>query len=227
LGARESVMGDVNQLNFVRTNIDRFKGPYLEIGTRYGLTQEMRALFPDSDYVGVDMEEGAGVDIVLDLTENFTVIDSVLEGKRFNTIFCLSVLEHCKNPFLMCENITKLLNRNGVVYVSVPFSWQFHAFPSDYWRFTPEGLRTLFPQLVFDSELDNMSTSEIGDIRKIDINLCRINFSVSESLAQKRYGMAATIAMLKLFRRLGIASWLLKYRYLYPPVLINMVGRKA
>ncbi len=219
-------MGDFNQLNFVKANTDRFKGPYLEIGSRYGMTQEMRELFPNSEYVGIDMEEGPGVDIVVDLTEDFVIIDKVLGGRRFNTIFCLSVLEHCRNPFLMCENITKLLNPNGVVYVSVPFSWRFHPFPSDYWRFTPEGIRVLFPHLVFDSGIDNMSTSEFGDIREIDTDLCRIAFSVSDSLAQKRYAMATTVAVVKLLRRIGFASWLLRYRYLFPPVLINMVGRK-
>jgi len=219
-------MGDFNQLNFIQANLDKFKGPYLEIGTQYGLTKEIRALFPNSDYIGIDMEEGSGVDIVFDLTEDFAIVDRVLGGKRFNTIFCLSVLEHCRNPFLMSENITNLLNQNGVVYVSVPFSWQFHAFPSDYWRFTPEGIKILFPNLVFDSEIDNMSTSEIGDIRKIDHDLCRITFSVSACFDQRKYGMAVTLSIIKILKKLGIAPWLVKYRYLFPPVMINMVGTK-
>lgn len=172
------------------------------------------------------MEEGSGVDIVLDLTEDFAIVDRVLGGKRFNAIFCLSVLEHTRNPFLMSENITNLLNQNGVVYVSVPFSWQFHAFPSDYWRFTPQGIKILFPNLVFDSEIDNMSTSEIGDIRKIDHDLCRITFSVSACFAQRKYGMAFTLSIIKILKTLGIAPWLVKYRYLFPPVMINMVGTK-
>jgi len=219
-------MTDFNQLNFVRANIDIFREPYLEIGTKYGLTQKMRELFPNFEYIGLDMEDGPGVDVVLDLTKDFISIDKALAGRRFNTIFSLSVLEHCKNPFLMCENITRLLNRNGVVYVSAPFSWKFHAYPSDYWRFTPEGIKLLFPQLEFNYENNNMSTSEIGDIRKIDNNLCRISFSVSEFLDRKKYGMATTVAIIKLIRRFRIASWLLKYRYLFPPVMINMVGIK-
>ena len=43
---------------------------------------------------------------------------------------------------------------------------------------------------------------------------------------KKRYAMATTVAVVKLLRRIGFASWLLRYRYLFPPVLINMVGRK-
>ncbi len=219
-------MTDFNQIHFIRSNTDKFRDPYLEIGTKHGLTHKIRELFPNSEYIGIDMEDGPEVDVVLDLTEDFMSIDRALSGKRFNTIFCLSVLEHCRNPFLMCENITRLLNRNAVAYVSVPFSWKFHAYPSDYWRFTPEGIKVLFPDLVFDSEIDNMSTAEVGDVRKIDINLCCISLSFSGALRQKKYGMANTVAIMKLMRKLGLASWLLKHRYLLPPVMINMLGTK-
>jgi hypothetical protein len=201
------MMGDLNQLDFIKKNIKKFQAPYLEIGSRYGLTWEMRKLFSDSEYIGIDMEDGPGVDVVLDLAKDFTSVDRILKRKRFNTVFCLSVLEHCSNPFIMAENITNLLNKNGVLYVSVPFSWAFHAFPSDYWRFTPEGVRILFPKMVFNIENSNMSTS-------------------SKFLRQKKYGMAATAAIIKMTRKLGIASWIFKYRYLFPPVLINMIGVK-
>lgn len=223
---KELIMGDINQLDFIKKNIRKFKAPYLEIGNRYGFTREIRKLFPNSEYIGLDMEDGPAVDVVLDLTEDFNFVDTILKQKRFNTVFCTSVLEHCSNPFKMAENITKLLNRNGVLYVSVPFSWKFHAYPSDYWRFTPGGVRILFPKIVFNFENSNMSTSYVGDIRKIDNDLCRIRFSVSKFLRQRRYGMATTAAIIKLTGKLGIASWIFKYRYLLPPVMINMIGTK-
>ena len=219
---RDLMVGDLNELNFIKKNTKKFKPPYLEIGSRYGFTREIRELFPGSEYIGIDMEDGSGVDVVLDLTEDFSVVDTILKQKRFNTVFCLSVLEHCSNPFMMAENITKLLNRDGILYVSVPFSWQFHAFPSDYWRFTPEGVRILFPKIVFNFENSNMSTSYIGDVRKIDKDLCRIRFSVSKSLKQRKYGMATIAVIIKLMKKLGI----FKYRYLLPPVLIHMIGIK-
>jgi hypothetical protein len=225
-GRSGDAMGDLNQMSFIKANRARFRGPYLEIGTKVGQTQKIRELFHNSEYVGLDMEDGPGVDVVADLTDDFMSISKILARKKFNTVFCLSVLEHCTNPFVMCENITRLLNQEGVVYVSVPFSWKFHKYPSDYWRFTPDGIRLLFPKLEFDEESSRMSTSEIGDIRRIDTNLCRIHFSVSECLDRKEYGMATKVAIVKLIRRCGIASWILRYRYLFPPVMINMIGVK-
>ena len=220
-------MGDLNQMDFIKKNIQKFHPPYLEIGSRYGLTQEIRKLFSNSEYIGIDMEDGPGVDVVLDLAKNFEFVDKILKQRKFNTVFCLSVLEHCSNPFIMAKNITNLLNKNGVLYVSVPFSWKFHAYPSDYWRFTPEGIRILFPKIVFNFENSNMSTSDIGDIRKIDNDLCCIRLSASQFFGQRKYGMATTAAIIKLISRLGIAPWIFKYRYLLPPVLINMIGIKT
>jgi hypothetical protein len=219
-------VGDYNQLSFIKSHRAKFNGPYLEVGSRYGLTQSIRRLFPQSEYLGLDLDSGPGVDVVIDMTQDFAQIDQALDGRRFNSIFCLSVLEHCRNPFLMCENITRLLNTKGVVSVSVPFSWKFHEYPSDYWRFTPEGVKVLFPDLVFECEHSRLSTSETGEIRKMERDLCRIRFSVSTSLQSKKYAAAATIAAMKLLGRLRIAPWLFSYPYLFPPVMINMIGEK-
>ncbi len=146
-------MGDTNQYRFVLKHKGGLSGPFLEIGSRdYGNTQNLRAFFPGEPYIGVDLGNGDGVDKVLDLTQPFDVIDRTLEQQRFGTIFSFSVMEHCENPFLMAENMTRLLKPGGKIVLSVPFAWKFHGYPSDYWRFTKEGVKKLFPQLEWDTE---------------------------------------------------------------------------
>ncbi len=39
----------------------------------------------------------------------------------------------------------RTLKPDGCLYISVPWVWEFHAFPSDYWRFSLPALDTLFP----------------------------------------------------------------------------------
>jgi len=93
-------MGFKNHELFIRQQRDRFQGPILEIGSRdYGSTVNLRQLFPDEDYIGIDMQAGKGVDRVLDLTLPFEAVDAALEGRRFGAVICLSVLEHCAQPF--------------------------------------------------------------------------------------------------------------------------------
>ncbi len=145
-------MGSINQLLFVKRHASELAGPFLEVGSKdYGNTQDLRSVFRGrGEYVGADIEAGPGVDVVLDFTRPFAEVDNQLAGRRFGTIFCLSVMEHCTQPFAMADNLTQLLLPGGKLCIAVPFAFQFHAYPSDYWRFTHEGIKILFPRLQFD-----------------------------------------------------------------------------
>jgi hypothetical protein len=219
-------VGDLNQLELVRKNRDLVRPPILEVGSKdYGTTPDFRALFPGARYVGVDMAAGKGVDVVVDLTTEADRIDAALGGERFNTVLCFSVLEHCRNPFKMCEAITRLMRDGAAAFVSVPFSWQVHAYPSDYWRFTAEGVKELFPAIEFDPERSCMATSEPGQMKPIDEFMYRAELSVSSALRRGEYGLARSL-LVRLVRRLRLFPFIFDYRYLHPPVTVNMVGRK-
>ena len=54
------------------------------------------------------------------------------------------MLEHVKRPWLASKNITKTIKRNGLLFLTVPWAWEYHGFPGDYWRMSPEALDILF-----------------------------------------------------------------------------------
>ena len=143
-------MGDRNQRRWVGSLRDALPAPYLEAGARdWGSGQDLRSLFPGAEWVGADLAPGPGVDVVVDLAAPFEAVDRSLGGRRFGTVLCLSVLEHCARPFEVAANLTRLLAPGGRLAVSVPFAWKVHGFPADYWRFTPDGVRLLFPGIDF------------------------------------------------------------------------------
>ncbi|HEY4662917.1 MAG TPA: methyltransferase domain-containing protein [Candidatus Humimicrobiaceae bacterium] len=219
-------MGDINQLLFIKKNIDKIKGPILEVGSKnYGNTQDLRSLFENVDYIGIDMEDGNGVDIVLDLTKDFNFIEDKLEGKRFQTIVCFSVLEHCSDPFKMCSNIERLLKKNSLVFISVPFSWRIHGYPNDYWRFTPEGIKILFPNLKFDLKEGCLSTGKPGVDRSIDDYMLRVELDLKKARERRIY-RNFNLYFLRVLKKLKIIDWISDNSYLFPPVTINMIGRK-
>jgi hypothetical protein len=219
-------MGDVNQLLYVERHAEDLRGPYLEVGSKdYGSTQDLRrVLRHDGTYTRVDVQPGPGVDLVLDLTASFEEIDTALGGARFGTVFCLSVLEHCRQPFAMAENLTHLLAPGGGVCLSVPFAWKFHGYPSDYWRFTPQGVKILFPRLVFDPARCVVATSKQGDFRTIDQQIGRIPFSSRQHWKQGRILRAVSAKILKLLPKIGILRWLSGYPYVLAPTNILMIG---
>lgn len=219
-------MGDRNQILFGLKFRDLLRPPYLEVGSReYGRTSTFRNVLPHGrgEYVGVDLAPGDGVDRVIDLTVDFGEVDRVLP-ERFNTVFCLSVLEHCLRPHEMAANVQRLLHPGGTLYVSVPFCWKIHHYPSDYWRFTPDAVKALFPGLDFPADRSAYHSSVDGWFTPGDepppaIDLCFTG-------ARKRFGDFRAF-WIAIARRLGLLGPLLRYNYIYPPLQLDMIGCKC
>lgn len=219
-------MGDINQQLFVERHAERVHGPILEVGSHdYGSTCDFRGMHPGVPYVGVDMNPGKGVDVVVDLSGDFADIDARLSGQRFNTVICFSVLEHCAQPFRMAENITRLTAPGGWLIVGVPFSFQVHAYPNDYWRFTDDGIRVLFPAFQFDPADCVMATSKAAQMKPVSPFMYRAELSVSAARRRKEYGPLRGL-MLRLVRRARLFPFIFDYPHLHPPVCINMLGRR-
>jgi SAM-dependent methyltransferase len=124
-------------------------GPVLEIGSYQVEGQDsmanLRPLFPDTPYCGVDVRHGPGVDCVADI-QNLPQPDASV-----GTVLAMNTLEHVPRFWLGMAEIQRVLRSDGVLLVSCPFYFHIHSFPSDYWRFTPEALALLledYPQLV-------------------------------------------------------------------------------
>lgn len=100
------------------------------------------------DVLGVDMQAGPGVDRVLDLEGP---LPAGLGG--FDHVECLSVLEHSRRPWLLAANIERAMKPGATIYLSVPFVWRLHGYPSDLWRMSPEAVRVVFPNVTWDSLL--------------------------------------------------------------------------
>lgn len=64
-----------------------------------------------------------------------------LPDESFDCIFCTGTLEHVKDPHKAMSEIYRLLKRNGIAHIEVPFIQGYHADPNDYWRWTLEGLK--------------------------------------------------------------------------------------
>ncbi len=98
---------------------------------------DLRPLFPGKRYVGSDMREGLGVDVVLDLHH------IALPDHSVGTVLAMDTLEHVAFPHRALEELHRILRDDGTVILSSVMRMRIHAYPNDYWRFTPEGFRVL------------------------------------------------------------------------------------
>src|SRR6516225_12321556 len=124
-------------------------GPILEIGSQQVPGQEeiadLRPLFPDKRYLGVDITPGRGVDFVADV-ESLPQAESSV-----GTVIAMNTLEHVPHFWRAFDEIHRVLRPDGALLVSCPFYFHIHSYPSDYWRFSPEALEIVlqaFPTRV-------------------------------------------------------------------------------
>lgn len=134
----------VNEIVRIVANSLPKKIKVLEIGSLIVEGQEhlsVRKYFPEAEYIGVDMQQGNGVDVVADCIDY--CYGYYQSGKEFDLILCLDMLEHAKEPFEVLNSTIYALKLNGVLLVTSVFNFKIHEYPNDYWRFTPESFKML------------------------------------------------------------------------------------
>lgn len=107
-----------------------------QVSEQIGLV-DLRPLFPEKEYVGCDMRAGPGVDKIL----NLHAID--LPSESVGVVLCLDTLEHVEYPRKALEEIHRILKPNGFAIISSVMNFTIHDHPHDYWRFTPEGFKSI------------------------------------------------------------------------------------
>jgi len=104
---------------------------------------DLRSFFKEKSYVGCDMREGRGVDKVLNL-HNIDVPDGSV-----GTVITCDTLEHVEFPHTALTEIHRILKPGGMVFLSTVLDFRIHDSPADYWRFTPDGLKSLLKPFSF------------------------------------------------------------------------------
>lgn len=90
--------------------------------------------------VTVDGLAGPGVDIVGDIHA------LPIGDNEYDCVFCTGTLEHVADPWQAVKELYRVTRPGGIIHIDVPFIQSYHADPTDYWRFTLEGLRLLCKQ---------------------------------------------------------------------------------
>ena len=91
-----------------------------------------------AEYVGVDVVENPAAEL-LGPVEALPVEDA-----SFDVVLCTQVLEHCDDPAQAVRELRRVTRPGGRVLASTHGVQVYHPSPSDYWRWTHEGLRRLF-----------------------------------------------------------------------------------
>jgi len=91
------------------------------------------------DYFTLDIDPTVSADFTGSIEDDV----HAFVRRTFNSVVCFSVLEHCKNPFKVVENIHKILNPGGTAYFLTPWDLRFHGPRPDCWRISDDGYEAL------------------------------------------------------------------------------------
>lgn len=89
-------------------------------------------------YIGFDMKAGKDIDVVGD------VLNPPFNESSFDTIICTQVLEHVEKPWVVAEHMERILKPGGICIATAPFMVPYHADPYDFFRYTQQGIESLF-----------------------------------------------------------------------------------
>jgi SAM-dependent methyltransferase len=86
------------------------------------------------EYVGLDVQAGPQVDIV-GPAEALPFPDA-----RFDVVLSAQTLEHVLDPPRVLSEMHRVLKPGGIALVAVPATAAYHPVPTDFWRWTQDGL---------------------------------------------------------------------------------------
>lgn len=94
----------------------------------------------DANFIGTDFQAGLDVDVVADAH----CLSLAFPLDYFDVIISVSIFEHIQYPWIAAAEVAKILKPGGRCFIHVPWMFPFHGFPNDYFRYSKEGLRSLF-----------------------------------------------------------------------------------
>lgn len=87
-------------------------------------------------YIGIDIEGGGHYDNAKNADAFFDGEHIPFPDDSFDVVLCTQVLEHSAQPDKLLSEMCRVLKKDGIVYITMPFVWNEHEVPYDFRRFT-------------------------------------------------------------------------------------------
>jgi len=139
-------VGHTKWANYLSLEFNKPGIKILEIGSRVVTGANFRGLFDKAEYTGFDIYPGENVDVSGDAH----MLSKYFQNEEFDLVFSTAVFEHLAMPWIVAEEISKILKVGGKVFIETHFSFSSHERPWNFFQFSDMGLKVLFnPSLGF------------------------------------------------------------------------------
>lgn len=187
-------MGKFQQTHEVITYLQKYiSGKTLDLGAGSG---KYRNIIKEKaeNYLAFDVKPGPAIDIVGD------ALDLPFGVGIFDTIVCTQVLEHVDKPWIAVKEMSRVLKKGGICILTAPFMEPYHQNPGDYFRYTIEGIKSLFKNEGFEV----LECSSYGQVFSVISEFVR--FSLFHPYKKRKKGSSKIIYLMN-----KIAAFLNKF----------------
>ena len=139
-------------LDALKKNMSSFRGTHMDLGCG---TMPYKELILSNKrvikYIGMDLhKDGIHKDhYMADIY--WDGITMPLPDNSIDSMHATEVFEHCSNVSVVFKEIHRVLKPGGSLFFTVPFLFQLHEVPNDFYRYTPFVLEKLFKETGFNN----------------------------------------------------------------------------
>lgn len=166
----------------------------LEVGSYYknGSIREVIESWNPSEYIGVDLIKGPGVDLICNaenLIEKF--------GKEsFDVVITTELLEHVKDWKKIISILKNVCKPNGIILITTrSYGFKFHPHPIDLWRYEIDDMKNIFSDFkILSLEKDKqvpgvfIKLKKPEDFQEVDLS----DYKLYNIVANKRVTKSST-----------------------------------
>lgn len=211
-------------------DLEEFKDKrILEVGSRYvngSIRPFIERFLEPKEYVGIDIEPGKFVDIVLSaekLVEHFG-------PESFDVVVCTETLEHIRDWRAAINNMKNVLKPNGYMYITtVKRGFPYHEYPWDFWRYEIEDMKAIFSDfniLVLKEGPENsilLKAKKPLDWKPTDLS----NIALYSMILGRRTRIIPSVSDIPLAKRVILKTLHTKAIHLLPNFIIYLLRKRS
>jgi SAM-dependent methyltransferase len=165
----------------IREAIDKYaKGDFLDMGCGNkpyeGLYKPLTRTQVGCDIIQSDKHR---VDVICPVTQ------LAFNDSEFDSVLCTQVLEHVFEHDKMMQEINRVLRPGGTLILTVPFAWELHEEPYDFFRYTRHALKELFERSGFEIEYIKPNGGKWAAIYQLRNNMLYDSFKKHKTFFNK------------------------------------------
>lgn len=153
-------------LLFAAKHASKFVGRTLEVGS-FNVNGSVRSVIPVT--IGTDMRPGPDVDEVCTASQ----LIKKFGCESFDNVVSTEMLEHAEDWKNALDNMWGVLKPGGMFLLTTRSpGFPLHDYPGDYWRFTVDDMKKIFPDgvVVSDTEAPGVGVCIQKTTSKLDFS---------------------------------------------------------